>query len=40
MASIHHRAALFAALGDPIRLEIAEELSRSDRTPGELVEKF
>jgi protein-tyrosine-phosphatase/DNA-binding transcriptional ArsR family regulator len=40
MASIHHRAALFAALGDPNRLEIAEELSRSDRTPGELVEKF
>ena len=40
MASIHHRAALFAALGDPNRLEIAEELSCSDRTPGELVEKF
>lgn len=32
------RAEVFAALGDPIRLTIAEELSRSDRTPGELIE--
>ncbi len=40
MSTVKQRAAVFAALGDPRRLEIAEELSRSDRTPGELVEKF
>lgn len=36
--SLNERAAVFAALGDPTRLTIAEELSRSDRTPGELIE--
>ncbi|NBO68108.1 MAG: ArsR family transcriptional regulator [Actinobacteria bacterium] len=40
MSSLQHRAKVFAALGDPRRLEIVEELSRSDRTPGELIEKF
>ncbi len=39
-SSLRRRAEVFAALGDPLRLEIAEELSRSDRTPGELIEKF
>ncbi|MFZ9925404.1 MAG: ArsR family transcriptional regulator [Ilumatobacteraceae bacterium] len=39
-SSLQRRANVFAALGDPRRLEIAEELSRSDRTPGELIEKF
>jgi len=39
-SSLQRRAEVFAALGDPRRLEIAEELSRSDRTPGELIEKF
>ena len=39
-SSLQQRADAFAALGDPRRLEIAEELSRSDRTPGELIEKF
>lgn len=32
------RAALFAALGDPMRLRIADELAVSDRTPSELIE--
>jgi len=36
--ALQHRAEVFAALGDPTRLAIAEELSRSDRTPGELIE--
>jgi protein-tyrosine-phosphatase/DNA-binding HxlR family transcriptional regulator len=40
VSNLEHRAEVFAALGDPRRLEIAEELSRSDRTPGELIEKF
>lgn len=39
-SGLRRRAEVFAALGDPRRLEIAEELSRSDRTPGELIEKF
>jgi protein-tyrosine-phosphatase len=39
-SSLQQRANVFATLGDPRRLEIAEELSRSDRTPGELIEKF
>ncbi len=34
------RAALHAALGDPIRLGIVEELVRSDRTPAELARRF
>lgn len=33
---LHSRAQVFAALGDPHRLAIAEELGRSDRTPAEL----
>lgn len=37
-SSLQRRAGVFAALGDPTRLSIAEELSRSDRTPGELIE--
>lgn len=39
-SNLQRRADVFAALGDPRRLEIAEELSQSDRTPGELIEKF
>ena len=38
--STAQRAEVFAALGDPRRLEIAEELASSDRTPGELIEKL
>lgn len=38
MTSLVDRAALFAALGDPLRLRIADELAVSDRTPGELIE--
>jgi protein-tyrosine-phosphatase/DNA-binding HxlR family transcriptional regulator len=38
MASETARSAVFAALGDPLRLRIADELARSDRTPGELLE--
>lgn len=38
MTSHASRAALFAALGDPLRLRIADELAVSDRTPGELLE--
>jgi protein-tyrosine-phosphatase len=38
MTSLADRAALFAALGDPLRLRIADELAVSDRTPGELIE--
>jgi protein-tyrosine-phosphatase/DNA-binding HxlR family transcriptional regulator len=38
--SVAQRAEVYAALGDPRRLEIAEELAVSDRTPGELVEKL
>ncbi|NCZ88504.1 MAG: ArsR family transcriptional regulator, partial [Actinobacteria bacterium] len=37
-AALATRAALFAALGDPLRLKIADELATSDRTPGELLE--
>ena len=36
-ASIESRAVLFAALADPSRLAIADELATSDRTPGELL---
>lgn len=38
--SVAQRAEVFAALGDSRRLEIAEELASSDRTPGELIEKL
>jgi len=34
------RAQVFAALGDPLRLDIVDELVLSDRTPGELIQKF
>ena len=40
MTSSKRRAQVFAALGDELRLEIVEELVWSDRTPGELIEKF
>lgn len=40
MDSVSKRARLFAALGEECRLEIAEELALSDRTPGELIEKL
>lgn len=40
MSRVRQQARLFAALGDERRLEIAEELAVSDRTPGELVEKL
>src|SRR5919106_6966219 len=33
---VEERAALHAALADPIRLAIVDELAASDRTPGEL----
>ena len=33
---LRHRAARHAALGDPVRLAIVDELALSDRTPGEL----
>ncbi len=39
-AAIAARAERFAALGDPTRLLIAEELVRSDRTAAELGERF
>jgi protein-tyrosine-phosphatase len=31
---------MFAALGDRLRLDIVDELALSDRTPGELIQKF
>jgi protein-tyrosine-phosphatase len=34
------RAQVFAALGDSLRLDIVDELVLSDRTPGELIQKF
>lgn len=34
--SIEQRAAIHAALGDPVRLAVVDELRRSDRSPGEL----
>jgi protein-tyrosine-phosphatase/DNA-binding transcriptional ArsR family regulator len=34
------RAQVFAALGVPLRLDIVDELVLSDRTPGELIQKF
>jgi protein-tyrosine-phosphatase/DNA-binding transcriptional ArsR family regulator len=34
--SLQERAARHAALGDPVRLAIVDELVRSDRSPGEL----
>ena len=40
MRSQSDRAQVFAALGDPLRLDIVDELVLSDRTPGELIQKF
>lgn len=40
MDSVLDRARIFSALGDPRRLEIIDELSMSDRTPNELIQKF
>lgn len=37
MKHIAARAQVFAALGDPVRLAVAEELVRSDRSPGDLI---
>lgn len=37
---LHRRARQHAAIGDPIRLAIAEELLSSDRSPGELAERL
>lgn len=37
---IERRAAVFAALGDPVRLAIVDELSASDRSPGELARRL
>lgn len=34
------RARIHAALGDPVRLGIVEELQRSDRSPSELADRF
>jgi protein-tyrosine-phosphatase len=38
--SLSHRAALHAALGDPNRLAIVDELTVSDRTSSELADRF
>ena len=40
MRSQDDRAQMFAALGDRLRLDIVDELALSDRTPGELIQKF
>lgn len=37
---LERRAALHAALGDPIRLAIADEVALSDRSPAELATRF
>lgn len=39
-STIDERAARFAALGDPVRLAIAEDLVVSDRSPAELRHRF
>ena len=36
---VAHRAALHAALGEPLRLAIVDDLAVSDRSPGELGER-
>ncbi len=38
--SLTDRAAVHAALGDPIRLAIVDDLARSDRSPSELADRF
>ena len=40
MGHLQTRAKIFSALGDPRRLEIADEVATTDRTPGELMEKL
>lgn len=40
MDDLARRAAAFAALGEPARLRLVEDLLRSDRSPGELGERF
>lgn len=40
MKNVYERAKVYSALGDPRRLEIVDELSLSDRTPNELIQKF
>ena len=37
--SLEHRAAMHAALGDPVRLAIVDDLALSDRSPKELGER-
>lgn len=39
-ADHRRRAAMHAALGEPVRLAIVEDLVRSDRSPGELASRF
>ncbi len=36
----HRRAAMHAALGEPIRLAMVEDLATSDRSPGELAARY
>jgi ArsR family transcriptional regulator, arsenate/arsenite/antimonite-responsive transcriptional repressor / arsenate reductase (thioredoxin) len=38
--ALHDRAARYAALGEPVRLAIVEELAMSDRSPQELQVRF
>lgn len=38
--SVEHRAQCYAALGEPVRLAIVDELLVSDRSPSELAELF
>ncbi|MEL6894350.1 MAG: helix-turn-helix domain-containing protein, partial [Actinomycetota bacterium] len=40
MTSVAERAAVHAALGEPVRLAIVEDLARSDRAPTELSARF
>ena len=39
-SSLERRARIHAALGEPIRLAIVDELALSDRSPGELARRF
>ena len=36
--SVRRRAAVYAALGDPVRLAVVDELTLGDRSPGELAD--
>ena len=40
MKQVEQRAALYAALGEPVRLAIVDELAVTDRSPKELAEQF